>query len=199
MGVASWSSVVARLQPWIQKLPGCGRIFLEIISERVPEHYSNPRNNFVNTLFPMLNFLLFKMGFALDSVVKESAYSAGVTEEPGLIPGPGRSPGGGHGNSLQHSCLQNPMDRGACRAAVHRVCRVRHSWSDWAHVHYLEYPEFFLFEWTNTTSGTRARCKQQTSRLVIRNLLFDQVGFEGSEEQVIIRKWPIIPWHQLLK
>ena len=39
---------------------------------------------------------------------KESACNAGVA---GLIPGSGRFPGGGHGNPLQHSCLENPMDR----------------------------------------------------------------------------------------
>ena len=37
------------------------------------------------------------------------------------IPGSGRSPGGGHGNPLQYSCLQNPMDRGAWQATVHGV------------------------------------------------------------------------------
>ena len=36
----------------------------------------------------------------------------------GSIPGSGRSPGGGHGNPSQYSCLENPMDRGACRATV---------------------------------------------------------------------------------
>ena len=39
------------------------------------------------------------------------------------IPGLGRSPGGGHGNPLQYSCLENPMDRGAWRAAVHGVAK----------------------------------------------------------------------------
>ena len=38
-----------------------------------------------------------------------------------LIPGWGRSPGGGNGNPLQYSCLENPMDRGAWQAMVHRV------------------------------------------------------------------------------
>ena len=37
------------------------------------------------------------------------------------IPGSGRSPGGGHGNPLQYTCLENPMDRGAWRATGHRV------------------------------------------------------------------------------
>ena len=39
--------------------------------------------------------------------------------DPGSIPGPGRSPGGGNGNPLRCSCLENPMDRGAWRAAVY--------------------------------------------------------------------------------
>ena len=39
----------------------------------------------------------------------------------GSIPGSRRSPGGGHGNPLQYSCLKNPMDREAWQAAVHRV------------------------------------------------------------------------------
>ena len=57
------------------------------------------------------------------SVGKESACSAG---DPSSIPGPGRSPGEGNGNSLQYSCLENPMDRGAWQATVHGVARVGH-------------------------------------------------------------------------
>ena len=41
----------------------------------------------------------------------------------GLIPGSGRSPGGGHSNALQYYCLENPMDRGDWRATVHRVTK----------------------------------------------------------------------------
>ena len=41
----------------------------------------------------------------------------------GLIPGSGRSPRGGHGNPLQYSCLENPMDRGAWQATVHRITK----------------------------------------------------------------------------
>ena len=43
----------------------------------------------------------------------------------GLIPGLGRSPGGGNGNLLQYSCLENLMNRGAWRATVHRVTKSR--------------------------------------------------------------------------
>ena len=51
---------------------------------------------------------------------KESASNAG-TAGACLTPGSGRSPGGGHDNPLQYSCLENPMDRGTWRATVHRV------------------------------------------------------------------------------
>ena len=53
------------------------------------------------------------------SAGKESACHAGDTGHMGLIPGSGRSPGGGHGNPLQYPCLKNPMDRGAWWAMVH--------------------------------------------------------------------------------
>ena len=49
---------------------------------------------------------------------KASAYNAG---DRGSIPGSGRSPGAGNGNPLQYSCLENPMDRGACQTTVHGV------------------------------------------------------------------------------
>ena len=47
--------------------------------------------------------------------------SAGDAGDTGLIPRSGRLPGGGNGNPLQYSCLENPMDRGAGQAIVHRV------------------------------------------------------------------------------
>ena len=69
-------------------------------------------------------FLLEAEGsFPRGSESKESACNAG---DLGLIPGLGRSPGEGNGNPLQYSCLENPMDRGACWAAVHGVAK---SWT----------------------------------------------------------------------
>ena len=53
-------------------------------------------------------------------MVKASAYNAG---DPGSIPGLGRSPGEGNGNPLQYSFLENPMDKGARWATVHRVAK----------------------------------------------------------------------------
>ena len=54
---------------------------------------------------------------------KESPANPGDTRDAGLIPGLGRSPGGGNGDSHQYSCLGNPMDRGTCRATVHGVAK----------------------------------------------------------------------------
>ena len=54
-------------------------------------------------------------------VIKSLPTSAGEVRDTGLILGSGRSPGGGHGNPLQYSCLENPMDRGAWR--VRRVTK----------------------------------------------------------------------------
>ena len=54
---------------------------------------------------------------------KESTCNAGDAGDVRLIPGSGRSPGGGHGNPLQYSCLENSTDRGAWRATVHMVAK----------------------------------------------------------------------------
>ena len=62
-------------------------------------------------------------GFPGDSVVKNLPVNAGDIRDVGLIPGLVRSLGGGHGNPLQYSCLENPMDRGAWWATVHGVTK----------------------------------------------------------------------------
>ena len=54
-------------------------------------------------------------------MVKNPSANAGDAGDVSLIPGLGRSPGEGNGNPLQYSCLENPMDRGAWRATVHRI------------------------------------------------------------------------------
>ena len=56
-------------------------------------------------------------------VVKNLPPNAGNVKDEGLIPGLGRSPGGGHGNQLQYFCLENPMGRGAWWATVCRVAK----------------------------------------------------------------------------
>ena len=72
--------------------------------------------------------------FSVAQMVKESACSAG---DPGSIPGSGRSPGGGHGNLLQDSCLENPMDRGAWQATVHGLAKSPTRLSDWHYYYYF--------------------------------------------------------------
>ena len=73
--------------------------------------------------FPYLEVTLSSMDFIDGSDGKESACSTG---DLGSVPGLRRSPRGGHGNPLQYSCLENPVDRGAWRAIVHRVAK---SWT----------------------------------------------------------------------
>ena len=78
--------------------------------------------------------MAFTLDFQGSSMVKNPAATAGDTGNLGLILGLGRSPGEGNGNPLQCSCLENPVDRGAWRAAVHAVAESQtqlstHEWS----------------------------------------------------------------------
>ena len=63
------------------------------------------------------------LGFPGGTVGKHLPAGAGDARNMGLIPGLGRSPGGGNGNLLQYSWLGNPMDRGAWQATVHGVAK----------------------------------------------------------------------------
>ena len=56
-------------------------------------------------------------------MVKNQPANARDSGDKGSVFGSGRSPEGGHGNPLQYSCLENPMDRGALEATVHRVAK----------------------------------------------------------------------------
>ena len=57
-------------------------------------------------------------------MVENLPASSGDVRDSGSVPGSGRSPGGRHGNPLQYSCLENPMDRGAQQATVHGVAEL---------------------------------------------------------------------------
>ena len=87
---------------------------------------------------------------------KESACNAGDSGEAVSIPGLGRFPGGGHGNPLQYSCLENPMDRGAWCATVHRVVK---SWT--------------LLKWLSTHTQTHTHTHTHTFTHTYRRVLFD--------------------------
>ena len=95
--------------------------------------------------FEIFSLLLFYMGFyrlialcwasQVALMVENLPANSRDREDTSLIPGSGRSPGGGHGNPLQYSCLENPMDRRAWQPMVHRVTKYRHDWSSLARKH----------------------------------------------------------------
>ena len=66
---------------------------------------------------------LYTVAFQGVLMVKNLPASAGDTGDVGSIPGSRRSPGEGHDNPLQYSCLENPMDRGAWWATVHGITK----------------------------------------------------------------------------
>ena len=70
----------------------------------------------------------------MEVVIKNLLVNAGDIRVAGSIPGSGRSLGGEHGNPLHYSSLENPMDRGAWWAAVHRVTQSR-TWLKWLNTH----------------------------------------------------------------
>ena len=63
--------------------------------------------------------------FPSGSVVNHPPASAGDSRDAGSVPGPGGSPGGGNGDPLQYSCLENPMDREALQTTVHAVAKTQ--------------------------------------------------------------------------
>ena len=78
-------------------------------------------DSFLSQRYPILYIQIRTFQVAL--VVKNPPANAGDRREAGSVPGSGRSPGGGHDNPLQYSCLENPMDRGAWWAIVHSITK----------------------------------------------------------------------------
>ena len=73
----------------------------------------------------IITHLILTMDFPGGSVGKESAWKSGDAGDVGSIPGWRRSLGGEHGNPLQYSCLENPVDNGAWRDTIHSVAKSR--------------------------------------------------------------------------
>ena len=88
---------------------------------------------FLAPVVRLMNAFWGGVDFLGGAIEKKTFVNAGDTRDMGSIPGLGGSPGGGNGNLLQYSCLENAMDRGAWRAAVHAVTKSRTRLSDWAH------------------------------------------------------------------
>ena len=98
-----------------ERRPECavlGRV--RYIAETRSERAVNPGQGVEYTL--SMHYMGFPGGF----VVKNPPANAG---DDGLLPGSGRSPGEGNGSPLQYSCLENPMDRGACWATVQGITK----------------------------------------------------------------------------
>ena len=92
-------------------------------------------------------------------VVKDPPANSEDIRNSGLIAGSERASGGGHGNPLRYSCLENPMDWGAWQATIHRVARVGHDWSDLARMTIKWYYNFcdFFFSQTEIISFLQDR------------------------------------------
>ena len=97
------------------------------------------------------------MGFPGGTVGKESVFSTGDTRDTGSVPGSGRSPGGGNGNPLQHSCLDNPTDRGAWWDRVHGIA-MSWTWLNMSTPVYI-WPNsiFTKYQWWHTIPFETAR------------------------------------------
>ena len=132
------------------------------------------------TLLSYLHSLFHPSGFPGGSEVKASACNVG---DLGSIPGSGRSPGEGNGNSLQYSCLENPMDRGAWWATVHGVAKSQTRLSDFTSLHFTFHPSAKVLKaflqnfieltkddviYLNNLTQTCAICQQTNSNSNIR-------------------------------
>ena len=82
------------------------------------------------------------VGFRDGSVVENPPSSSGDMRDVGLVPGSRRPPGEGHGNPLQYCCLENPIDRGAWQATVHRVMKSQ-IWLKWLSMHIGTWDRYF--------------------------------------------------------
>ena len=97
-----------------------------LVTQKPPQLFDKIITDFVNTYIPIVFITLAHNMKGLPRwrlVVKNPPANAGGTGDPVSIPQLGRSPGGGNGNPLQYSCLENPMDRGTWRATVYGVAR----------------------------------------------------------------------------
>ena len=99
---------------------------------------------------------------------KEFASNAGNVRDMNLIPGLGRFPGEGHGNPLQYSCLENPLDRGAWWATVHRIAK-SWTWPKWLSTHTQMDPFSLVAQscvtlWPRGLQHTRLPCPSPTPR-----------------------------------
>ena len=115
---------------------------------------------------------------------KESASKAGDIGDSGSNPGSGRSPGGGNGNPLQYSCLENPMDRGTWWATVHGITKSQ-TWLSGSHFHFRFFQGTFEGEREVRWDGEKAKkgiMVRQVTALESWSLI--PLGSSGSQSKI---------------
>ena len=128
------------LAPWPGIKPVTPASGGEILTIGLPR--KSLQHSFLNWIIMFLCTVSWASQEAL--VVKNPPANPGDIRDGSSVPGSGRSPGGGHSNLLQYSCLENPMDKRAWQAIVHRV-RKRQTWLKWLSMYIREYIFFFRF------------------------------------------------------
>ena len=118
ISLSKLQEIVKDRELWRAVVHGVKRVGHNLVTEQ--QHTLN------STIWCLPGFKVEHWASQVVLVVKNLPANAGNIRDSSPIPGSGRSPGGGHGNSLQYSCLENPMDRGAWQATVHRVTK---SWT----------------------------------------------------------------------
>ena len=108
------------------------------------------------------------LDFPGGSDCKASAYNVG---DLGSIPGSGRPPGEGNGNSLQYSCLENPMKRGAWYATVHGVRKSQTQLSD-----FIFFLSFFCFSLSFVSISWEVFTEAFNSVLLVSERLYSQLS-----------------------
>ena len=124
-----------------------------------------------------------KGGFPGGAVVKNPPANAGDARDADSIPESGRSPGGGNGNPLQSSCLENSRDRGAWRATVHGVTK---SWTQLSDAHQKRDSWLSKFTFRNTSmqcvsDDTGAVCAKMNSTLRLQTGVGVAGGINGRQ------------------
>ena len=118
-------------------------------------------------------------------VVKNPPANSGDVKDVAWIPGSRRSPGGGHGNPLQHSCLENPMDRGAWHTTVNRVTKSQmwlmllstHAWSK---VFFVKVYNTGYLKWTENWAILKHSCRGYSSTSDICDHIWEQITLPPS-------------------